>query len=61
MIRAYKEDWHDRKKRESHEDDFQHPTIVSHEDKWIAGVILENDAWSMHVLHWIEPPEIWMI
>ncbi|EDS29696.1 conserved hypothetical protein [Culex quinquefasciatus] len=41
VIRAYKEDWHDRKKRESHEDDFQHPTIVSHEDKWIAGCLMQ--------------------
>lgn len=38
-IRVFKEDWHDRKKRSvDDEEGVPHPTVVSHEDKWIAGV-----------------------
>ncbi|XP_021697101.1 general odorant-binding protein 70 isoform X1 [Aedes aegypti] len=41
-IRVYKEDWHDRKKRSvADEEGFQHPTVVSHEDKWIAGCLMQ--------------------
>ncbi|XP_055624071.1 general odorant-binding protein 70 [Toxorhynchites rutilus septentrionalis] len=48
-IRAYKENWHDRKKRDASELGFPHPTVVSSEDKWIAGCLMQcvyrkNDA-----------------
>uniref|UniRef100_A0A182S5J8 Odorant-binding protein 73a n=1 Tax=Anopheles maculatus TaxID=74869 RepID=A0A182S5J8_9DIPT len=35
--------WHDRRKRDADEGalDFSHPTIVSHEDKWIAGCLMQ--------------------
>ncbi|XP_052859936.1 general odorant-binding protein 70 [Anopheles cruzii] len=41
--------WHERRKRDSESHDFSHPTIVSHEDKWIAGCLMQcvyrkNDA-----------------
>ncbi|XP_055532546.1 general odorant-binding protein 70 [Wyeomyia smithii] len=49
-LRMYKEDWHDRKKRDVEAGvGFQHPTVVSSEDKWIAGCLMQcvyrkNDA-----------------
>ncbi|KFB48634.1 AGAP006368-PA-like protein [Anopheles sinensis] len=35
--------WHDRRKRSADDGtlDFSHPTIVSHEDKWIAGCLMQ--------------------
>ncbi|XP_052899427.1 general odorant-binding protein 70 [Anopheles moucheti] len=35
--------WHDRRKRDADDGtvDFSHPTIVSHEDKWIAGCLMQ--------------------
>ncbi|EAA11535.2 AGAP006368-PA [Anopheles gambiae str. PEST] len=33
--------WHDRRKRDEGGLDFSHPTIVSHEDKWIAGCLMQ--------------------
>lgn len=46
----FKEDWHDRKKRSAaDEEGFQHPTVVSHEDKWIAGVCMTCERWGRPV------------
>ncbi|XP_053683870.1 general odorant-binding protein 70 [Sabethes cyaneus] len=53
-LRVYKEDWHDRKKRDAAAGiGFQHPTVVSSEDKWIAGCLMQcvyrkNDAVDNH-------------
>lgn len=40
-IRVFKEEWHDRKKRTADDGGYQHPTVVSHEDKWIAGCLMQ--------------------
>ncbi|XP_058834631.1 general odorant-binding protein 70 [Topomyia yanbarensis] len=41
-LKVYKEDWHDRKKRDmTVEAGYHHPTAVSHEDKWIAGCLMQ--------------------
>ncbi|XP_055608736.1 general odorant-binding protein 70 [Uranotaenia lowii] len=42
VIKGFKEEgWHDRKKRDTDDElQFHHPTVVSHEDKWIAGCLM---------------------